>query len=143
MAEISLYQYAVINRPGAQPLVLGSKNKPSTITLAGTGEVVHRVYNDNANWPLNLFNDDITTGTLKFIAIKSSVDATIGLADTPSGGSNSTIPIEADVWLFIHGGTVAGYAADIDTRLAEALIDIGYVSMYASVNADVEVLFAY
>lgn len=143
MAQVSIIQYAEITTGTGRPIRLGSKDVPSTIALTGTGEVVHRVYNDNANWPLNLFDADIITGALKFVAIKSSVDATLGFAATVGGGNNSTVPVEANVWCFIHGGTVPGYAANIDTRLAEALVDVAYISLYASANADVEVLFAY
>ena len=138
-----MYQYAVVNRPGASPLVIGSKNKPSTITLAGTGEVYHRVYNDNANWPLNLYDNAITTGTLKFIAIKVSVDATLCVADNELSGNNCTIPLEADVWTFISGGSVLGYAASVNTRLTEAAVDIDYVSLYAGANADIEFFAMY
>lgn len=142
MAQVNLFQYAEI-QTGGGTLCLGNKAKASTISLTGTGEVYHRIWNDNSSWPLNVYDFNIITGPVKFIAIKSSLDAVLGIADTLGGGNNGTIPLEAGIWTFISGGTVLGYAGNLDTRMAESAIDIAYMSVFAAGSADVELLVAY
>lgn len=143
MAQVNLTQYAEIILSDGRPIRIGSKTIPSTIALAGTGEVFHRIWNDNANWPLELYDSNITTGTLKFIAVKSSIDATFGYGKTVAGGNNSTIPLEAGVWLFISGGGETNYVANVGDRTGETVDAITYMAITAGASADIELIVAY
>lgn len=144
MADINLYQYAVINRPGAQPLVLGSKNKPSTITLTGTGEVYHRVFNDIAATTLtDLYVDELTD--VKVFGVKCSRAATFGFGGSnQSYASANAIFLQADVWQWFATGQTTSDTTNLGTRTAEAAVDIGNMKIYIpGGTGDVEVIAVY
>lgn len=144
ISEINLYQYAVINRPGAQPLVLGSKNKPTTITLTGTGEVYHRVFNDIAATTLtDLYVEELTD--IKFFGVKCSRAATLGFGTADgAAASASAILLTADAWQFFANGQTTSSLSHLGVRTAEAAVDIAKMQIYIpGGTGDVEVIAVY
>ena len=144
MADINLYQYAVINRPGSQPIVIGSKNKPATITLTGTGEVYHRVFNDIAATTLtDLYVEELTD--IKFFGVKCSRAATLGFGTaTETSTGASAILLTADAWQFFANGQTTEGGTNLGTRTAEAAVDIGNMKIYIpGGTGDVEVIAVY
>lgn len=144
MAEINVFQYAVINRPGSNPVVIGSKNKPSTITLTGTGEMYHRVFNDVAATTLtDIYVEEITD--IKFFGVKCSRAATLGFgtADEFAAGSNAVL-LAADTWQFFNTGQTTSSSTNLGVRTAEAAVDIGNMKIYIpGGTADVEIIAVY
>lgn len=147
MAEINIYQYAVINRPGSSPEVIGSRNKPTTITLTGTGEVLHRVYNDITGPAVTSLYNSTMTG-LKWFAVKASADIVLGIGGTSDSGATtdtSAIKVSSGVWQFFNsaGTTVDGNGDNLDVRVTNNACSILKINAYNLLDADIEFVAAY
>ena len=146
MAEINVFQYAVINRPGSSPVVIGSKNKPSTITLTGTGEVLHRVYNDIVGPAVTVLYESTLTG-IKWFAVKASVDIVIAHGGTTDSGSypdTSSIGVTAGRWQFFYNGTTTlNQGSNVEGRPTNNACDIIKVVAFNLTDADIEFIAAY
>lgn len=142
MAEVNLYQYATISRPGSERVVLGSKNKPTTITLTGTGEVYHMVYNDlPANDYRLLFDNQLTT--IKFFAVKSSTEAMLAFKST-TDESMSAIHLSANQWQFFGEGSTTSSVASLTLRANGTEVVVTQIGIYniAAALQDVELIVA-
>lgn len=120
MAQVDLYQYAEIVKSDGTKIRLGSKQKPSTITLTGTGEIIHRIFNDlTGGDTIDLYTADLTG--LKFFAVKSSIAAYVGFSENSSLGEGaSVIGIGANVWQFFGGGLTGADGGTFTTRMLVA-----------------------
>ena len=104
MAQVDLYQYVEIIKSDGTKIRLGSKQKPSTITLTGTGTVHYHVYNDvSGASDLTVYSGDLVG--LKFFAVRCSVEALFGFSGAVQAGTNNAIHLSPDVWQFFGEGT--------------------------------------
>lgn len=143
MAQINLYQYAELVRSDGSVVPVGSKTKASTISLTGTGEVLHIVKNDLASLSTTVVYNGELTG-IKWIAMRSSVDATVAFGTDAT--ATSATQLKANVWQFFNSGmTTNSSSTTIATRVAAATVAIADISVYIAGGAtgDVEVLIAY
>lgn len=145
MAQVNLYQYAELVRSDGSVVPVGSKTKVSSISLTGTGEVLHTVKNDLASLSTTVLyrNSEKLTG-LKWVAIRSSVDAIVSFGIDAT--ATSAIKILANTWQFLNSGyTTSSSSTTIATRAAATAAYITDVSIYipGGVVADVEFIAAY
>lgn len=147
MAQVNIIQHAEIVLSNGQPLRIGSKTVPSVVTLTGTGEVVHRVWNGlTAADYTDLYSDTLggILSGIKWWAVRSSVDAMF----VYSGGtatSTSTSSLLANVWCFFGEGVTTSSAAGLSARAAEAEIDVTDMGIYipGAVAGDVDLVVVY
>lgn len=144
MAEINVYQYATISRPGSERLVVGSKNKPTTITLTGTGEVYHMVFNDIAVTTVTDLYADNLTG-IKFFGVKCTVEALFGFSGDSESGSTNLVHLEPNMWQFFGEGTTTSSISTLSARLAELEVAVEKMKIYipGATVGDVELIVAY
>ena len=146
MAEVNIYQYAVISRSGAQSEVIGSKVTPTTISLTGTGEVIHRVYNDIVGPAVTVLYENTLTG-IKWFAIKASVDIAIAYGGTTDSGNfpdTSAIGVTAGRWQFFNNGTTTlNQGSNVEGRPTNNACDIIKVVAFNLTDADIEFIAAY
>ena len=144
MATVKVYQYVEVTPGSGSPIVLGKKSLSNLITLTGTGEVYHRVFNDiPATTVTELYADNLTG--IKFFGVKSSRAATLGFGTANGGyeGANA-ITLTADVWQFFCGGETTTSAINLSARTADTTEEIGNIKIYIpSGSADVELIVAY
>jgi len=140
MAQVNLIQYAEISTGSGSPLSVGSKTTPSTIAMTGTGEIVHRVYNDIAGTTAQvLYDNNFGSGIPVWWAIKSSQTGTVGFGNDSTEAS--AIGVVAGVWQFFNSGRgTTSVSTTVSTKASGSLSTIGDIVFYnrsASV-ADVE-----
>lgn len=148
MSQVDIYQYAEVIKSDGTKIKIGSKQKPSTITLTGTGEIVHHVFNDIAGGDtVDLYTADLTG--LKFFAVKSSLAAYVGFSENSSLGEGaSIIGIGAGVWQFFGGGLTGADPGTFNVRMTVAAttpenITIVKIHVPGAVAADVEFIGVY
>mgnify|MGYP003423089646 CR=1 FL=1 len=142
MAQVSIIQYAEITTGTGRPIRFGSKDVPSVITLTGTGDVVHRVYNDLPALAITTLYDD-EDAALKWFAIKSSVAAMLGFEDLSVGGTNA-IKLVPNVWQFINSGVTTQAVGLTSERVDETEYNIETVKVYHDTGtADIEFVTAF
>ena len=144
MAQVSIIQHVEISTGSGQPLRIGSKVIPSTITLTGTGEVFHRVFNDvPATTVTDLYSDDLTG--IKFFGVKCSVEALFGFSNTSESGSTNLVHLEPNMWQFFGEGTTTSSISTLGTRCAEAEVAVELMKIYipGAAVGDVELIVAY
>lgn len=146
MAEVNIYQYAVISRSGAQSEIIGSKVTPTTISLTGTGEVIHRVYNDIGTTSSTTLYSSTLTG-LKWFAIKPSVEIVVSFGNDDTADHTSSIVVAANVWQFFNSGKttegVDGSALSVAGRAIQVQANIDTITAYNALAADIEFIAAY
>lgn len=140
MAQVNITQYAEITTGAGRPIRLGSKDVPSTITLTGTGEVYHMVYNDLPATDYRLIFDNQLT-TIKFFAVKSSTEAMLAFIST-TDESMSAIHLTAGVWQFFGEGTTTSSVASLPLRAGGAEVALYQIGIYniAATAQDVEIV---
>lgn len=148
MSQVNIIQYAEIYTGSGPPLRIGSKVTPSTITLTGTGEVYHRVFNDvPAATVTDLYTADLTG--LKFFAVKSTLAAYVGFSENSDQGDGaSIINIPAGVWQFFGGGSTGADNGSFTTRLTATYttpenITIVKIAIPGLASSDVEFVGVY
>jgi len=146
MAQVSIIQYAEVSTGSGQPLRIGSKVIPSTITLAGTGEVHHRVYNDIVGPAVTVLYENTLTG-IKWFAVKASVDIVIAYGGTTDSGNfpdTSAIGVTAGRWQFFNNGTTTlNQGSNVEGRPTNNACDIIKVVAFNLTDADIEFIAAY
>lgn len=145
MSQVSIIQYAEISTGSGQPLRIGSKVIPSTITLTGTGEVYHRVYNDITALSTTVLYDGDLTG-LKWFAVKPSTEIQLAFGDEVADPIiTSGIVLAANVWQFFNSGVTLSYTLDdtIAFRAIQSQANITKISAYNVLSADIEFIGAY
>lgn len=143
MAQVNTYQYAELVRSDGSVVPVGSKTKVSSISLTGTGEVLHVVKNDLASLSTTVLYNGELTG-IKWMAFRSSVDAIVSFGTDAT--SSSAIKLIAGVWQFLNSGyTTNSSSTTIATRVAATAGYIADISIYipGGAVADVEFIAAY
>jgi hypothetical protein len=146
MAQVNIIQYAEIYTGSGPPLRIGSKVTPSTITLTGTGEVYHRVFNDiTLGSATALYTADMTG--LKWFAVKASTEIQIGFGTDASPDHNNAIVVPANIWQFFNSAEttedVDGTSLSISGRATQGQQVIDTVYAYNALAADIEFIGAY
>jgi hypothetical protein len=141
MAQVDIYQYAEVIKSDGTKIKIGSKQKPSTIAMTGTGEIIHRVYNDIAAVTAQtLYDNELGSSIPVWWAILSSQGGTLAWGNDAS--NSSAISIVANVWQFFGSSrSTTSTSTTIATKAAASLSDIGDIVFYnrsATTAADVE-----
>lgn len=146
MSQVDIYQYAEVIKSDGTKIKIGSKQKPSTITLTGTGEMLHRVYNDIVGPAVTVLYESSLTG-IKWFAIRSSVDIVVafgGTTDTGSYPDTSSIAVESNTWQFFNnGGTTLNQGSNVEGRPTNNACDIIKIVAFNLLDADIEFFAAY
>lgn len=137
MSQVNIIQYAEIYTGSGPPLRIGSKVTPSTITLTGTGEIFHRVFNDVGPTQA-IYSGDLTG--LKWFAIKAVLETVVSFGD---GTHNNSIVLAPNVWQIVNSGETTGYGATVVARGATAQTAITTVEAYNVADCDIEFIGAY
>lgn len=146
MAQINIIQHAEIYTGSGTPLRIGSKVTPSTITLTGTGEVFHRVFNDIALGSATaLYTADMTG--LKWFAVKASTEIQVGFGVDAAADHNNAIVVSANVWQFFNSSKTTedldGTGLSVSGRAIQSQKYIDTVYAYNALAADIEFIGAY
>ena len=140
MAQVDVIQFAKITPGSGQPFAIGSKVLPSTITLNGTGQVIHRVYNDiPATTAQVLMDNEFVAEWPLFWAIKSSTAGTVAWGNDANNAQ--CIGLVANVWQFFESGrATTNNTSDVEDRSSASLSTIGDIVYYnrAAGVADVD-----
>lgn len=144
MSQINLYQYAEIVKSDGSVEKIGSKHKPTTITLTGTGELIHQVWNDLPTTDYVTLYDDALTG-LKWFAVKPSVEIQLAFGDESQViDYTSAIVVGAGIWQFFNSGkTIEDVQSTVTARAIQGQVDITKIVAYNVLAADIEFIGAY
>ena len=144
MSQVNIIQYAEIYTGSGPPLRIGSKVTPSTITLTGTGEVYHHVYNDNPASTYKLIYSTELSG-LKFFAVKSSTEAMLAFRTDGFEGM-STAHLDAGVWQFFGEGSSTASVVSLEARASGTEVPVEFIGIYnlnGATAQDIEIVVAY